>query len=94
VDDAVRKAYTDLTIAIYSQGIRYARGDLSCPDVEDLQTEGCLKCSLRRTCVIVNKPSNRRKRIQADRRWIVTDGVEFAQSIGLEYEREDFERLL
>lgn len=91
MDDAVRKAFTDLTVAIAVQAIDYSRGKIACQDTAELETDGCEKCALRDTCCIVRKASV----LQAEAKiWLTTDGIDFMQSIGLRYEKEDIEKLL
>jgi hypothetical protein len=91
VDDVVRKAYTDLTLAIVEQSFRYARSDIACPSTEGLETNGCEKCCERENCVIKRNASSL---IIEARKWVVGDGVEFMENMGCEYDGDDIRRLL
>jgi hypothetical protein len=89
VDDAVRKGFTDLSIAIVEQSFRYARGNVACQDGDELGN--CQKCELCDSCRIVRIASV----LEAEAKiWLTTDGIDFMQSIGLDYSADDIRRLI
>ena len=90
MDDAVRRAFTELTIAVVEQAFRYARGNIACQDTVELETNGCERCELRDTCDIKNDLSL----IIEARKWVVGDGVSFMDQMGIDYNADDIRRLL